>query len=300
MNLQPLFAQPILRQSLFPDVHPGQASDVWLVETSDESVIVRRTRMSSEPANDFWWGCRDLFGIDPTDIFALEDINRVLAELSPIPVPQVLRKAVVDGVPYVVVEKMPGTTLRSFQSLPEEALFHLGAAVAGIHACTFSECGTLSGRLRYPVGQFHERMAATMRGLVQRYYATLPAISTRLDEMCAQLRALPSLRMASLIMLDMDPTQFLHEGGQITALVDTEVYALGPRELELVALEYLLDKTRAAAFASGYESVLSFPDLRQVRTPYRYFCRLMEVQGAIDIDVWMNWPRWFDEVGSFS
>jgi hypothetical protein len=298
MNLQPLFTQPILRQCLFPDVHPGQASDVWLVETRDESVIVRRTRMSSEPANDFWWGCRDLFGVDPTDLFALEGMNRVLGELSPIPVPQVLRKAVVDGVPYVVVEKMPGTTLRSFQSLPTEALVQLGEALARIHSRKFSECGTLSGRLRYPVGQFHKRMAATMRELVQRYYADVPEISILLDEMCAQLLALPPLRHASLIMLDMDPTQFLHENGRITALVDTEVYALGPRELELVALEYLLDKASAAAFVSGYESVLPFPDLRQVRAPYRYFCRLVEVQGPVDIDAWMNGPKWFDEVGS--
>lgn len=46
------------------ELHPGyedHASDVWLVKTKDEEVIVRSSKLEKEPNNDFWWGCKQLF-----------------------------------------------------------------------------------------------------------------------------------------------------------------------------------------------------------------------------------------------
>ena len=42
-------------------LYPGyedHASDVFLVQTEDEEVIVRSSKMTEEPNNDFWWGCK--------------------------------------------------------------------------------------------------------------------------------------------------------------------------------------------------------------------------------------------------
>jgi aminoglycoside phosphotransferase (APT) family kinase protein len=296
VDLQPLFTAPVLRQTLFPDVHPGQASNVWLVETPEESVIVRNTRMNVEPGDPFWWGGRDLFGVDPTNVPALAEINRTLKALSSIPVPSVLRTGFIDGTPYAVVERMEGMVLRSFQDLPPAALVQLGEAIARIHARSFAECGALTGTVRYPVAEFHERMVRTMRGLVERFYADQAAIAGLLDAMCQRAEQLPRPGSASLVMLDMDPTQFLTDGTRITALVDTEVYVQAPRELDLVAMEYLLDEAGSRAFATGYRQVLPLPGLSAVRPVYRYLYRLMEVQGSVDIQQWMDWPAWFDQV----
>jgi aminoglycoside phosphotransferase (APT) family kinase protein len=296
VDLQPLFTAPVLRQQLFPDVHPGQASNVWLVETSEESVVVRSTRMTADPVDPFWWGARDLFGVDPTNVLALAEIHRTLMALSSIPVPSVLRTGFIDGTPYAVVERMEGTVLRSFRDLPSAALVQLGEAIARIHARSFAECGALTGAVRYAVAEFHERMVRTMRGLVERFYADQPAIAGLLDAMCQRAEQLPRPGSASLVMLDMDPTQFLTDGTRITALVDTEVYVQAPRELDLIAMEYLLDEERARAFATGYRHILPLPDLRAVRPVYRYLYRLMEVQGSVDIHQWMEWPAWFEQV----
>ena len=38
----------------------------------------------------------------------------------------------------------------------------------------------------------------------------------------------------------MDPTQFLSDGTTITGLVDSEAYAVAPRELDFIGLEYVL------------------------------------------------------------
>ncbi len=37
----------------------------------------------------------------------------------------------------------------------------------------------------------------------------------------------------------MDPTQFLSDGTSITGLVDTEAYAVAPREFDFIGLEYV-------------------------------------------------------------
>ena len=91
----------------------------------------------------------------------------------------------------------------------------------------------------------------------------------------------------------MDPTQFLYDGGKVTALVDTEAYGLGPRELDFVALEYCLEESTAQRMAEGYRSVLPLPDLAAVRTPYRFLYLLLAVQGHVGLEEWMARPRLF-------
>ncbi len=59
--LQQLFASPILSvQTLHPS-YEDHASDVFLVQTKDEEVIVRSSKMTEEPNNDFWWGMQKPF-----------------------------------------------------------------------------------------------------------------------------------------------------------------------------------------------------------------------------------------------
>lgn len=53
--------------------------------------------------------------------------------------------------------------------------------------------------------------------------------------------ALPVPEYGALVMPALDPAQCLAEGKLITALVDTEYYGVWPRELDFVALEYVLD-----------------------------------------------------------
>lgn len=256
-------------------------------------MVVRTTRMPAEPTDDFWWGCQNLFGTDVTDVYALEPLNDLLNGLSNLPVPSVIRKGSLDGKAFVVVEKMPGQTLTSFSTLLPQAMEQLGTSIASIHAKKFDTCGTPSGRVSYPIAAFHERLTVTLRGIVERFYSEDSQVVGMLDEMCLAAAKLPALDYGSLIMMDMDPTQFLTDGRQITALVDTEVYCIGPRALDLVALEYLLEDDAAQAFQRGYKKVLALPDLAPMRPVYRYLNRLLRVQGTVDNYAWMNWPERF-------
>lgn len=294
MDLQPLFPDKILEQVALDPGYSGHASDVWLVRTCNEEVVVRASRLNGDPANDFWWGAWRVFGIDPRRVFDMEIVNRYLSQLSPIPVPRVIRKEWLEGRPYVLVERMQGRALRSFAGQPPALLEELGTALASIHSFRFDYCGHPAGRLLHSPAEFHTRLAMAMRELVARFHPDT-RVQKRLEEMCAAAGALPAPEAGALVMLDMDPSQFLTDGKRLTALVDTEAYVIGPRELDLVALEYVLDAEGAGAVARGYRSVTPLPDLTAVRPVYRYFCRLLSIQGSVDIDRWMAWPELFDQ-----
>lgn len=293
MSLQSLFPELILEQKALDPGYSGHASDVWLVRTAAEEVVVRASRMTGEPDNDFWWGARDLFGIDPRRVHALVHVNNRLNELSPIPVPRVLRTGEVAGREHVVVGRMPGKQLPSFSTLSDVALRQLGDALARIHSRGFDWCGAPDRSLAYAPAAFHGRLIGSMRAVVARFCQGQPEIEGALAPMCEAAAALPAVDAGALIMIDMDPSQFLYDGEQLTALVDTEAYAVGPRALDLIALEYVLDPRSAAAVADGYSGVLPLPDLTAVRPVYRYYYRLLRIQGRVPLDDWLAHPALF-------
>ena len=81
--------------------------------------------------------------------------------------------------------------------------------------------------------------------------------------------------------------------GVLQTMRDLTGVALG-RALDLIGYEYELDRPRAAAFVRGYQSLLPLPELQSVRPLYRYLYRLLEVQGSVDLNIWLGWPAHFD------
>ncbi|GMA51089.1 hypothetical protein GCM10025857_24460 [Alicyclobacillus contaminans] len=294
MNLQFLFAVPVLRQQQVPDVHVGQASDVWLVDTADSAVVVRRPRIHGGVlTGPFWMGCQALFGTRPGSVSALGATHRLLSALATLPIPRVLDVRCAEAGPFVVVERMPGQTLLCFADLDTRSLRWLGEAMACWHSFSSPWYGALSAPSGQPAQQFHPHAAAVIRQLADALGGERDAARPWIQRALAALRELPALSEMQLIMLDLDPTQFLHQDGALTALVDAELFALGPSALELAALEYLLDGPAADAFRDGYERVLPLPDLSPVRLPYRCLLRLLEVQGRVDWNTWMTHPTRF-------
>jgi hypothetical protein len=294
MNLQPLFADPILEQVYLDPGYSGHASDVWRVRTTSEAVVVRAFRWADyDQKGPFWGGLGSFFGIDPARIFDLEPLNDLLCRVSPVPAPRVLRKATLESRDCIVVELMPGAPPATLLGAPKPLLEQLGRMLATIHAHHFAWYGHPAGQTRHDLVSFPGRLAATMRDLVERFYPDDAKIRASLDRMISGVLTLPVPNSCSLIMIDIDPSQYLADGGRLTAIVDTEAFVVGPPAMELLALEYVLDPTGAEAVARGYRSLSPLPPLAAVRPVYRYFLRLIEVQGDDDLDEWMSWPILF-------
>ncbi|HEY8600998.1 MAG TPA: hypothetical protein VIL85_21365, partial [Thermomicrobiales bacterium] len=191
------------------------------------------------------------------------------------------------------VEHLPGERLDDLRTLPPAALRELGAAIAQIHSVSFPWYGTFDGALRHPLDDFHRNLAATMRVLVKGFVGAEAPLAAPLEGFCAAALALPAPTSAAPVMIDVDATQFLTDGERITALIDTDAYAIAPPALDLIGYEYELDAPAAAAFVAGYRTIAPLPDLTAVRPVYRYLYRLLGTQGAVPLDEWMAWPRVF-------
>ncbi|MGW6189906.1 nitrate reductase [Bacillus cereus] len=291
--LQQLFTSPIISVQA---LHPGyedHASDVFLVKTDAEEVIVRSSKMTEEPNNDFWWGCKNLFGIDPRNVHHLETIHALLKKHTTLPIPTILQKHVLNGREYVIVEKLTGSTLQSFFGQPDSILFSLGKGLAEIHSFKANFTGNPSGAFQVPLEEFKSHILKVSKNLVNMFYSDNMSIHNAFHTFESQLSSLPSPKESTLVLIDMDPTQFLSDGESITGLVDTEAYAIAPREFDFIGLEYVLTEKEAHTFKKGYETIMPIPRLEECRQPYRYLYRLLSVQGNVELEKWLCHPSYF-------
>lgn len=276
MNLQKLFSEPIISISSLG----GHASDVWLVKTERGEFVVRSSGVDDSVDAPFLWASRNLFGIELSNTFDIEYINKLLSRISNnIAIPNVINKGIIDGRQVIVVDKMNGTNL-NFLNTSTQMMEHLGKSIAEIHSHRFNECGAPNGLMRYSLEDFLE-----------------PDILNNVDYYCKLVTNMPIPLNASLIMLDMDSRQFLSNGNHVHTIIDTEAYVLGPREMDLIAIECCLDQSGAVSFEKGYSSILPFPDLKSVREVYRFLFCLLEIKGpAFDYKWWVSMPHLFNSL----
>ncbi|WP_274648813.1 phosphotransferase family protein [Paenibacillus humicola] len=286
-KLQQLFRDPIERIAYLDPGYSGHASDVWLVKTAREERIVRTSRLAEAPAREFWWGCCDLFGIDPRFMRHFEANAAMLGAIPGIPAPRVYARTVIESKEYLVVEKMNGQALRSFIGQSDALLHQLGAWLARVHEHRYDYFGNPATGPIERKASFHARMSQTMRLLVERDYKHDSKIRLVAEAMVSRLVDLPVPDHFCPVLIDLGPSQFLIQDGRLSAVVDVEAYAIAPREFDFVGLEYVLDEKSAVPFLNGYSTILPPPDLSNYRKVYRYFYRLLGVQGSVDLDPWL-------------
>lgn len=159
-----------------------------------------------------------------------------------------------------------------------------------MHSQQFDHFGNIDGSFSYHVSEFRVRLGSVVNDLVRKYFLSEPKIVGTLEAVQNEISSLPTPESGTFVMLDMDERKFIAGDNHIFC-VDTEGYAIGPCEFDLIALEYSLDERTADCFARGYNSVRPLPKLGSVRTAYRFLARLMEIKGPVDLDVWMDHPH---------
>ena len=208
--------------------------------------------------------------------------------MTTIPIPKVLNKRKILSKEYIVVEKLSGVVVNSFVGQPSSVLQSLGEGLAKIHSHKEHYIGNPSGSVKIKLEQFHPFLIKAMREIISKFYSEQEQIKEKYVEVVHLLSHLPPPEVSTFVLIDLDPTQFLSNDKEITGLVDTEAYVVGPREFDFIGLEYILDEKSARDFKIGYEKIMPIPDLTKYRLPYRYFYRLLSVQGKVDIDEWLN------------
>jgi aminoglycoside phosphotransferase (APT) family kinase protein len=128
-------------------------------------------------------------------------------------------------------------------------------------------------------------LQSTLSSLVELHAITIPE---QVLEKALQQAADLNIETFVPIMLDLRWDQMLHQQGQLSAIVDMDAFVVGPRELELVLLEYQLNEHQAGVFIEAYRASAEWPDLTEQRFCYRLLLFLMNSLGETDVNKWMN------------
>ncbi len=306
--LQRLFQEEIIEVMKVQDSgNYGLAGPAWFVKTVSGESVVLMPGSGQLPETEFWKGCRQLFGRDPEDMSCYEKTLELLSTISDIPVPKIQSKKELGGKEYLIVEKMRGKAMKSFADQPEELLVSFGIWLAKVHRSRTNFFGNLAKTKTEPRARFHDHLAEVIRTMTETYPVD-SAVRRMSGEILEELGSLPVPKWFCPILPGMSPSRFLSGQGNITAFVGSRAYVAGPRVLDFIGLEYLLDSKSVVPFLKGYRSILEVPPMSAYRKVYRYFYFLLGIPGSgrprkecsapcvshDDPDTWLAQPELFE------
>lgn len=189
---------------------------------------------------------------------------------------------------FVLARYLEGQDV-DLEYVSDDMVIQLASHLAKLHHIQQSNWGAFH-QIEFSSRQWSTRLHSTLSTLAEVHPTT---IAEKILEQALQQAADLNIDTFVPIMLDLRWDQMLHQHGQLSAIVDMDAFVVGPRELELVLLEYQLNQHQADIFAQEYQATADWPDLTEQRFCYRLLLFLMNSLGETDVEKWMNAPlRW--------
>ncbi|SFX26388.1 Phosphotransferase enzyme family protein [Bacillus altitudinis] len=291
-TLQVLFDQPIVSVKTLGEPYDGRANDVWLISLQDQTEYVVKSPKTAREESEFVYGINMIYGVDARTVQEhLDEINEKLSHTNSFHIPKVVRKVKKAGKHFYVMEKVEGIPLTSFEGRSAQFYRDYGRKLAHLHSYQTNFFGAVYGGEKRHLREFHALLKKAVSKLISHYYADQSEYQNYAEKVQQKLEKLSPPDAASLILIDLDPSQYIEDDDQVTSLVDTEYVVFGPAAFDLIALEYLLTKEAAQAVQLGYEEICPLPrQLHEVRECYRFVSLLLDIHGSWDMKKWMNHP----------
>lgn len=267
------------------EVIPSQFEDsthqLWRCETVDGPMVLKVCGTNNIDQSTFWHGMNSLFNADfPESLGNIQSIYHYLDANSSIPVPLFVAA---EKESFVLAKWINGETVSS-EKITEHMVMQLAEYLSHHHQQVHTSWGQFH-QAEFAADQWPIRLKDTLKRLAEQHSNAIP--ESILNFALEQAEGI-KVEKFMLIMPDLRWDQFLSQQNKLTALVDLDAIVLGPRELELVLLEYLLDEKQAGLFKQHYQQQLSFPDLSKVRDAYRLLLFFMNVLGEKNITTWLQ------------
>ena len=275
------------------------ANEIWDVATERGAYIVKIPRaVAGRPRHPFWYGLYKLFGLHVyVDIESLKPLADFIHARSPLRVPFV-RRVDTSGEqiprPYTIVERVRGEQASLDGEHAEEIARGLGEHLGSLHQARFDYWGVFEGDPKLAPAEWPQRVADVLGELAGRDGPARDKIRPRIEPLQRAARGLAQPDDFNLIFPDLRASQFLQQDGKLVALVDIDSIVIGPRELDLIAAEFMLRRELVEPFAAGYTKFLPLPRFGDVRELYRTLWFLVWILGEDDYDKWMRHDAWFD------
>ncbi len=231
-----------------------------------------------------WQIMQQLFDVSlPEDLADLSQTQQLIENQGILPIPELLACGREQSeIPAFMLSRVAdGVTLQK-KRLTDDIVLQFAKHLAALHL----QKQTTWGKVTHADNLAEDWSARLLKTLL-RHSSKLPIGEPWLYKVMTQLEQVTPTHFAP-IMIDNRWDQYLMKDGHISALVDLDAFVIGPPELELVLLEYQLDKKQAAVFVKEYEKSLPLPDLSAQRLTYRLLLFLMNALGEDNLDRWMK------------
>jgi len=259
---------------------------LWYCETVDGPMVLKLCNHQTIKISTFWQGMNHLFEIDfPDSLAHIDKTHHFLTEESELQIPEHIAS---QASLFVLARYLEGKDV-DFEHVSDDMVIQLARHIAKLHQIQQSNWGAFH-QTEMPSSQWSARLQSTLSKLAEMHRITIPE---QVLEKALQQAAYLNIETFVPIMLDLRWDQMLHQQGQLSAIVDMDAFVVGPRELELVLLEYQLNEHQAGVFAQAYRASAEWPDLTEQRFCYRLLLFMMNSLGETDLKKWMNAPiRW--------
>lgn len=283
----------LVRATALPALYDDSTHRLWQCETVDGAMMLKLCDSHTVTSSIFWQGMQSLFDINlPRQLAHFKQLYHHINKISCLTIPEYIASdsASEDGASsaFILAGFLPGEMVRS-SHIDDDMVRKLAEQI-----------GTLHQNQRVTWGAVYSQGmdASLWLGCLRNTLIILENKSSTIISSDILNQALSEVENCTVesfvpIMPDLRWDQFLQQDGNLTALVDLDAIVFGPRELELVLLEFLLDEQQATIFCEQYQQLHSLPDLSQVRTPYRLLLFMMNVLGEKNVDAWMQAPTRF-------
>jgi len=228
-----------------------------------------------------------LFAINfPMSLGNIASVYQQISNSSRLSIPPLIASAEAE---FVLTEWVPGNDVLA-EAVNEETISSLAKHLGLLHQLQCSHWGGLQ-KPEFTATEWPLRLKITLQALSQQQASSVD--QAVLHQALIQTKHLSEFMFVP-IMPDLRWDQFLMQDNKLSALVDLDAIVCGPRTLEFVLLEFLLNQQQADCFVAEYQRYQSIPDLADVRLPYRLLLFLMNVLGETDLDAWLNHPKRFN------
>lgn len=229
----------------------------------------------------FWLGMNSLFAINfPVSLGNIATVYQQISKLSSLVIPPFIAA---EEASFVLTKWLPGNDFHS-SAVTNDTIRSLASHLGQLHQQQYSHWGSLQQPV-FTATDWSLRLKNTLQMLAQQQ-------ADWIDQAVLQQALIQAEQLSEKIFVPIMPDlrwdQFLVHECKLSALVDLDAIVYGPRTLEFVLLEYLLEQTQADCFAAEYQNYQAIPDLTDVRLPYRLLLFLMDVLGETDLNSWLN------------
>ena len=264
---------------------------LWRCTTTDGEMLLKICDENNVKNSSFWQGMSLLFAVDlPQQLDEFSQNYDFIREISYLVIPDYIASSSVEQTtksPAFILAKMEAGTMVDESMVDAAMVKALAKQLSQLHQRQTIQWGCLL-QSSFSAQQWAPRLHFTLEKLAEN--GNIPD-DILIDALKQAKSILPKHFVP--IMLDLRWDQFLQKEGRLSALVDLDAFAIGPRELELVLLECLLDQQHIDVFQYYYQQNHKIPDLSSVRMAYRLLLFLMNILGENDVDAWMHAPTRF-------